>query len=159
MAPFSWSQLLAVQYSPHSYGLDMQSYVEVLRGHGEEVLSHRLLRIRVEHSADAGGDVRQLVRRKARTAAEHHVLLGMRRSRKTLGRFIRAGPVIHYGSDDRSQPVPDDQHAETVLQRVAQDGFVPAGGLAHAAIDEHGAQQHCQAEDREQLAAGPRDRS
>lgn len=104
----------------HPLGLDVQSQIEVLGGNREKVLRDAFLGIRVEVSTHPRCDLRQLPGRKTRAAAEHHMLLCMRHARKAFRSLVGADLIIHYRSDDGSEPVLHNHDAQPVAQRFAQ---------------------------------------
>ena len=120
-APFLVPLLRAVINAAHAVALDAQGDVRVLGRDGVKVLRHGLLSVSVKRATHGGGDLRQLIRGKARAAAKRHVFLGMGRARETLGRLDGARQVIHHRGDHRSQAVRHNHHPQAVRQRRAQD--------------------------------------
>src|ERR1700733_794513 len=102
----------------------MQGDVEILGRYGVEVLREAFARVRVEVAADHATDVGELIRGEARAAAEHHVFLRVRRSRKDRGRLIGANEVVHRRRGYRGERVTHDYHLQAVREGRAKD----AGG-------------------------------
>ena len=112
-------RVVGVQDVAHANCFDPQRDVEILRGDGEDVLRHRLLRRGVEVAAERGAHVRELRRGEIRAAAEHHVLQRMRHAREPRRRLVRAREIGHADRDDRGERVLDDHHPEAVVERCA----------------------------------------
>ena len=120
-APLRIPEFVCVEHAVHPVGLYVQSQGEVVGGHRIGILRNGLLGVRIEFAANIGGDLRQLPGRKARTAPEHHVLLGMRHSGKATRRLVGAGLIVDDDGDDRSQPVSHDHYAQAITECLAKD--------------------------------------
>ncbi len=119
-AAFVFPVLVEIVGAGHARGFDVKGNIEIVGRNGEEILRHALACIRVEVAAHHCADRRELVGREPRAAAEHHVLLRVRRAGKPFGRFIRAHQIIDRGGNDGRQPVAHDHHAQSVRQRRPQ---------------------------------------
>jgi len=85
MAPFSWFHSFSCRGHPASGWPRCAGRVrDLLRGQSE-ILGHRLLGVSIEHAAQGGNHICQLISRKARASAEHHVFLRMGHARKPFG--------------------------------------------------------------------------
>ncbi len=115
-APFLRPQVLTVENAAHADRLDVQGDIEILLGDGEKILSDRLLGVGVEIAPQVGDQGGKLVRREPRTAAEHHVFLGVGRPRKAFRGLVGAGQIIDFGGDHRRQVVGHDHHPQAVLE-------------------------------------------
>jgi hypothetical protein len=109
-----------VEHGAHAQCLDVQRHVQILGRHREPVLGQILACVGIEIAANHAADVGELIGGESRAAAEHHVLLGVRSTRKSLRCLIRPGQVVDRGRDHRCQRVADDDHAQAVLQRGTQ---------------------------------------
>ena len=140
-----------VEHRAQAQRLDVQRHVEVLRGHRKEVLRQALAGVGVEIAADDAADVGELIGRETRAAAEHHVLLGVRRSRKAPRGFVGADEVVHRGRDHRGESVAHDDDLQAVRQRRAPHPAAAARGLVRARAREGGdraAEEHHHGERR-----------
>ena len=131
-AALALPQFWAGQDAAHPDRLDVQRDVQILGGNGEDVLGQPLLGGGVEHPPHGGGDGRQLVGREVGAAAEHHVLEGVRHAREARGGLGRAHQIGERGGDHGGERVPDDDHAQAVVEGRAQD----AGGAGRVAADD-----------------------
>jgi len=77
-----------VEHRAHAQCLDVQRDVEILGRHREQVLREIFAGIGVEVAADQAADVGELNGSEPRAAAEHHVLLSVRRARKPRRRLV-----------------------------------------------------------------------
>ncbi len=77
-------EIVGGEDAAHARRLDAEWQLDLVGGHREVVLGHRLLRIGVESAAHRRRDARELVGRQAGAAAEHHVLVRVRGARKPL---------------------------------------------------------------------------
>ena len=111
----------------HAQGLDVQRDFQILGRHGEQELRQALARIGVEVATHHAADIRELVGREARTAAEHHVLERMRGARKPGRGFIRTDQVVDRGRDHRCERVAHQNDAQSVRQRRAQHPLLRCG--------------------------------
>ena len=133
--PFLVPVALGVEHGAHSQRLDAQRDIEILGRHGEQVLRETLARVGVEIAADDAADGGELIGRQPGTAAEHHVLLGMRRAGETHGRLIGSDQVVDRGGDHRRQCVAHDDHLQPIGQRCAHWRFTGSGvraGIRHS---------------------------
>ena len=74
----------------------MQGHIQVLLRYREKIARDGLLRLGVKVAPHRRADVGQLIGGQIRTAAKHHVLQSVRRTRETLRRFVRSNQVVHY---------------------------------------------------------------
>ena len=100
----------------HAGRIQPQRDFQVLGGHGDEILSDVLLRIRVLTAAQLRIDRGDLIRAQPRASAKRHVFLRMGHSRETRGRFVAARQVVLLHGDHRRQRIPHNHHAQTILQ-------------------------------------------
>ena len=131
----------AVGDAAHPDGLDAKGDVEVLGGHREHVLRHRLLRGGVELAAHGRAQVGELRGRELAAAAEHHVLLRVRHPGEAGGRLVGPDEVVHRRRHHGRQRIPDDHHLEAVVEGGAQD-LARAGVGVRRARTGHGREQH-----------------
>ena len=117
MAGRSSFQRSSVSRDPaHSDRLKMQRNIQVFCRDGKEILRHGLLRVRVEIAAHGCRNVSQLIRRKARASAKHHVLLSVGHSRKSRWRLVRPDLIVHDRGHYGGQCVTDNNDTETIRQ-------------------------------------------
>ncbi len=124
-------------------GIHPQRNLQILRRHSHKVLRDVLLRIGILVTAQLRVNRRDLIRAEAGAPAERHMLLRVRRSRKTRGRFVAPGDVILFDRHDRRQRIAHDYDAKPVVERGANDicirpAFIGLGGSRH---QDHGKQQ------------------
>ena len=99
----------------------MQRYIQIFRRDCEEILRHGLLRVRVKFAAHGCRNVRQLICRKARASAKHHVFLSVGHSRKPRWRLIRPNLIVHNRGHYRGQGVTNDNDTEPIRQGGSRD--------------------------------------
>jgi hypothetical protein len=130
----------------------MQGDIEILSRHGVEVLREAFPRIGVEVTAYHAADVGQLIGGQARTAPEHHVLLGVRRARETDRALIGADEIIDRSRDHRRQGVAHDHDTQAIRQRRAECsgrlGMGRRGRLGWAGLGQHGLNRPRASQDR-----------
>ena len=113
--------LFVVGYRPHPQRFDMEGDIDVLGRNRVQILREALARIGVELPAHHAADVRKLVCGKTGAAAEHHVLLRMGRAGKPHRCFVRTDEIVDGGRNHRRQRVADDDDAQAVGQRGADN--------------------------------------